>query len=59
MLWDFKLTYSFEPLPTKNILKVVELTHSWPEHINVIHLTLCHPELVKGYFSNPFMASAP
>ena len=28
--------YKFNPLSTKNILKVVELTHPWPEHILLI-----------------------
>ena len=52
--------HSFNSLPTKNVSKDdVKLTHLWPEHITIIHLTLCHPEIVKGYFINPFMARAP
>ena len=51
--------HSFNPLLIKNILKVVKLTHSWPEHLDVTNITLCHAELVKGYLINPFMARAP
>ena len=55
----------FNPQPTKNIskvtlplprmieydLKVVKLTHSWPEHLDLfISPFNCHAELVKGYF---------
>ena len=41
--------HSSNSLQTKHISKVVELTHSWPEHLNIIHLTLCNTELVQGY----------
>ena len=34
-------------------------THSSANTLKIIHLTLCHTELVKGYFINPFMARAP
>ena len=43
--------HSFNPLPTKNILKVISLTNLCLMHLNIIHLTFCNPELV-----NPFMA---
>ena len=51
--------HSFYPLPTKNISTVVKLIDSWPEHLNVIHLTRCHPELVKDYSISPFIANVP
>ena len=50
---------SFNPLPIQNMSKVVKLTHSWPMHLKIIHLTLFHPELVKGYLINIFMVRAP
>ena len=50
--------HSFNSLPTRNILKVFDSTHSWLEHLHVIHLTICQPELVKDYFINPSMARA-
>ena len=50
--------HSFNPLPSKNILEVVKLTHVWPIHLKIIHLTLCHPELVKSYLINIFMVRA-
>ena len=49
----------FNPLPIQNISKVVKLTHSWPMHLKIIHLTLCHPALVKGYLINICMVRAP
>ena len=48
-----------DPLPTKNISKVVKLKHSRPMHLNINHLTFCNPWYVKGYLVNPFMARAP
>ena len=51
--------HSFDPLPTIDIFKIVESSDSWPEHLTVIYLTLCYPDLLKGYFFNPFMANAP
>ena len=52
--------YSFNPFPTYNILKVLELTNSWPLQLRISHLTYCNPGYVKGYyFINPFMARAP
>ena len=51
--------HSLDPLPTGNISMVVRLTQSCSEHLYVIHLTLCHPELVNGYFFNPLMVRAP
>ena len=50
---------SFNPLPIQNISKIVKLTHSWPIRIKIIHLTLCHSELVNGYLINIFMVRAP
>ena len=50
---------SFDPLPTKNITKVVKLTHSWPIHLNINCLIVCNPGNIKGYSSNPFMARVP
>ena len=52
---------SFDPLPTKNISKIVKLTHSWPMHLNIEYLIFCNPGNVKGYLINPFMfiARAP
>ena len=35
------------------------INYSWPENLITIHLTFCHPRLVKGYCINPFMARAP
>ena len=49
---------SFDPLPTKNISKVVKLTHSWPMHLNINHLFFCNSGNVKGCLINPFMARA-
>ena len=49
---------SFDPLPTKNISKVVKLTHSWPMHLNNNYLIFCNPGNVKGHLVNPFMARA-
>ena len=49
---------SFDPLPTKNISKVVKLTHSLPMHLNINPLIFCNPGNVKGYSINPFMARA-
>ena len=48
--------HSFDPFPTKNISKDVKLIHSWPMHLNIIHLTFCNPGYIKGYFINPFIA---
>ena len=48
-----------DPLPTKNISKVVKLTHSWPMQLNINRLIFCNPGNVKGYSINPFMARAP
>ena len=50
---------SFHPSPTHNISKVVKLTHSWPMHLGIIHLTFCNPGYVKDYVINLFMARAP
>ena len=50
---------SFNLFATQDMLMVIWSTHSWPEHLNVINLTLCHPELVKSYFINLFMTNAP
>ena len=50
---------SFDPLPTKNISKVVKLTHFWPMHLNINHLIVCNPRNVEGYLIIPFMARAP
>ena len=49
----------FNPLPTKNIIRirVVSLTHLWP--MKIIHFTFCSPGYVKGFQINPFMARAP
>ena len=49
---------SFEPLPSRNISKVVKLTHSWLMHLNIKRLIFCNPGNVKGYLINPFMARA-
>ena len=49
---------SYELLPTKNVWKVVKLTHSWPMHLNINRLIFCNPGNIKGYLSNPFMARA-
>ena len=49
---------SFEPLPSRNISKVVKLTHSWLMHLNIKRLIFCNPGNVKGYLINPFMAKA-
>ena len=50
---------SFDPLPTKNISKVVKLAHSLPMHLNINRLIFCNPGNVKGYLIIPFMARAP
>ena len=49
----------FDHLPTTHILKVVQLTHSWPVYHSAVQLTLCHTELVRGYLINQCMAKAP
>ena len=48
--------YSFCPLPTKNIPKVIKLTHSQQMHLNINRLIFCNPGNVKVYWINPFMA---
>ena len=48
--------YSFGPLPTKNISKVIKLTHSKQMHPNINRLIFCNPGNIKGYWINPFMA---
>ena len=50
---------SFNPLPTKNISKIIKLTHSQQMHLNINRLIFCNPGNVKGYYFNPFMARAP
>ena len=50
--------YLFNPLPIQNTSKVVNLTHSWALHTKIIRLTLCHPELLKGFLINIFMIGA-
>ena len=51
--------HSFNPLPTKNILKVFKFTHVWPMHLKINHLTFCNPGSIKGYLNNPFMVRGP
>ena len=51
--------HSFDPLSIKNILKVVKLTHSCPDHPNIIHLTFCNQGYVKGYLIKLFMDRGP
>ena len=41
------------------IYNYVLLTNCWPMHLKIIHLTLCHPEFVKGDPINQFMDRAP
>ena len=41
--------YSFGPLPTKNISKVIKLTHSQRMHPNINPLIFCNPGNIKGY----------
>ena len=41
------------------MLKVIKFIHLLPEELMTIHLSFCHPELVKGYPINPFMAKTP
>ena len=41
--------YSFDPLPTKNISKVIKLTHSQQMHLNIDRLIFCNPGNVKRY----------
>ena len=47
---------SFDPVPTKNISKVVKGTHSQQMHLIINCLIFCNPGNVKGYLFNPFMA---
>ena len=43
----------FNSLPTKNILKVVKLTHPWPEHLHLfIQPFNCHPELIRLFLTH-------
>ena len=51
--------HSFNPLPDENISLVLKLTHLWPMHLRINHLTFCNPGYVTGYLINQFMASAP
>ena len=43
--------YSFDPLATRNISKVVKLTYSWPMHLNILLLTFCTPWCHQEYIN--------